>query len=412
MCAVDHPNGEIAVSIGRRTSLVPVVLCALCALCAFVAFDVRADTLLLRDKRRIEGTVEEDGDDYLITTIHGKTIRVKKSDVLLYAREPRRNKLIRTYRERSFALTKGDAAGHYELGMWARAHGLKEQARSQFLKVLAADPFHEGAGRALGRVRKNGRWVRGKEPGLRIEAAPKNTRRDERGLRQKLLERFEELTVDTQADAGLKGLIAEARQRPEVFVALLKAPGLRGGANVRNAVVRAKVAYVLGEAGDRRAMEPLIEACLRDPDDRVRFAAARALPRLGEPIALRRLVDRAVDPRSGWPYRQLASIALRRYGDKEAIERLLMEVSFELAGGNARDPKNKLRAPTGGLGTDNPMMLPPGPPSGNTDERVIYPALTALKEVTKTGFDSGEKDFKTWKLWWEKNRDTFKFDIR
>ena len=84
-------------------------------------------------------------------------------------------------------------------------------------------------------------------------------------------------------------------------------------------------------------------------------------------------------------------------------------------GGSYRcnDGKNKLRAGPGGIGTDNPMGLPQGPPpTHNRDEGILYPVMTALKIVAEIKFEKDKFDFKTWKVWWEQNKGTFKFNRR
>jgi hypothetical protein len=54
-------------------------------------------------------------------------------------------------------------------------------------------------------------------------------------------------------------------------------------------------------------------------------------------------------------------------------------------------------------------------PAGTPDERALYPALYAFREVTGATFDKtdrnekAEKDFRTWQRWWRDNQATFKF---
>jgi hypothetical protein len=203
-----------------------------------------------------------------------------------------------------------------------------------------------------------------------------------------------------------------AKRSPEGFFPILKAPQLPQSARIREAEVRARTAVILGQAGHRAALEPLLQSCISDPDDEVREAAAKALRLLGEPVGLRRLTDIAIDRRYAWNGpRRLACIALRRWGDKEAVERLLSAFSYEVAGGNPLDPRNPLRRPQGGVGTDNPLGLPEATPAPaeNREETHLYPALSALKEITGMKFDQGEKDVKTWNKWWLMNQDLFVF---
>ncbi|MCW8133396.1 MAG: HEAT repeat domain-containing protein [Planctomycetota bacterium] len=375
------------------------------------AATARADTFILKSGVTYEGVATKDGDTLVIRTYDGKTIRVKEADVMGIKKDEPRNE----YFERAQKIKPDDAAAHYDLGQWALGKkGLHAEALEQFKLVLAADPFHEGAGKALGYVQKDGRWVppaaSAPEP---IEIGPVRPELPADQAR-KLAKELEKVNIpggtDWEKSAEAMAMAERARETPEAFAAVLKAPGQRGSGNVNDAVIRAKAAAVLGLTGDRRAMQPLLDACFEDPDDRVRWAAAKALPKLEEPIALRKLVDVAVAAKYPWPTRKLASIALRRYGDKDGVERLMSELSYELAGGNFRDPKNAPRAATSGPGTDNPMGLPlDNMPTQPEDDTVIYPALSAMREVTGVSFDAGEKDMRTWREWWKKAGPDFQF---
>jgi HEAT repeat protein len=59
----------------------------------------------------------------------------------------------------------------------------------------------------------------------------------------------------------------------------------------RDCKVRQKTAYVLGQVGDVRAVEPLISALLNDSDLFVREFAARSLERIGDKRAIKPLLD-------------------------------------------------------------------------------------------------------------------------
>jgi hypothetical protein len=375
------------------------------------AFPACADTFLLKDGTQQEGTAVEDGEVLVITTYAGQVVRVPKANVVGSRKEPQRNE----YYARAAKLKANDAAGQYELGLWAQQQRLAVEARAAFLRALQADPGHDAAGKALGYVKRDGRYVAAEEEGLTIAPAKsaKSEPRAEGDEAKKLAARLTALgagEVDYQKNADAAALVGLAREQLAVFTRVLKAPGLQGSANIADGLARARAAQVLGVSGDRRALQPLLDACFEDPDDRVRLAAAKALPGLEEPVALRKLADVAIAARNPWPVRRAACAALRRYGDREAVERLLAELSFELAGGNPRDQKNPLRGGAHGLGTDNPMGLPGDqPPLGPVDEHILYPVLVAVKEVTGASFAEGEKDFKTWREWWKANAATFKF---
>lgn len=383
----------------------------------------RADTFMLRNGKVLEGTAVRDGKILIITTYGGKTSRVPVEQIAVRVPEPARNE----YYARAAKLKANDAEGHFALGRWAvkraaslgpgrEKRALEQAGRKEFKLVLKLNPAHAGAGHALGFKLRGERWVPKKAQKQKIATGAQTAKTLPRISRRELLKKLRtpapEAVGEWLAGPAAAELIMSAKKNPQLFFALLKAPQLPRSARVREPEIRARAAQVLGRAGRREALDPLIESCLSDPSDEVREAAAKALPLLGEPVGLRRLVDIAVNRRYAWQGpRRLACIALRRWGDKEAVERLLSAFSYEVAGGNPLDPKNRLRRPKNGVGTDNPLGLPdntPQPVSGRNDTW-LYPALTALKEVTGVSFDAGEKDVKTWKKWWLLNQDKFVF---
>jgi HEAT repeat protein len=265
---------------------------------------------------------------------------------------------------------------------------------------------------------KDGRWVeKGQEEGELVIAPLTQVPREKSGQVKDQAQEIKDLAQkihlflqgkkDAKYDES-QGLIALSSQRPDLFIRVLRAKEPSGNQELKTPI-RAGAAFFLGEGGDRSGMAALLEACFF-PDDEIRMAAAKALPKLDEPVALRKLTDASLDEKFPWTTRRLAAIALRRYGDKESIDRLLTSLSLELAGGNPRDSRNKLRGSPGGLGSENPLGLPTNiPPPTTADDTILYPALSALKEILGISFDKEEKDFKTWKGWWAENKEKFSF---
>jgi len=209
-------------------------------------------------------------------------------------------------------------------------------------------------------------------------------------------------------------LVLEARTTPELFTPLLipeRAPNAIPRADKE---VRLRTATLLGMSNDRRALQALINSAVYDPDEKVRAAAGLALPKLEEPSAMRKLMDLAVarDPRKfPWAARKSACAALRRYGDITVVDRILKELSYELAAGNPLDSKNKPRGVPSGIGTDNPLMLQDTAPPSGIPEEDMYPVLSAFKEVTRAELPptASERDLRSWQKWWRENKGTFKF---
>jgi len=93
--------------------------------------------------------------------------------------------------------------------------------------------------------------------------------------------------------------------------------------------LRARAASALGKLGDKRAVEPLINA-LKDEDRSVRSSASGALGRLGDPRAVEPLIA-ALKDQDKYVRRSAAS-ALGRLGDKRAVEPLIAALKDKDAG--------------------------------------------------------------------------------
>ena len=80
----------------------------------------------------------------------------------------------------------------------------------------------------------------------------------------------------------------DARAFPGVVAKFLVPPQFPGAIEHLKADVRTRAAWLAGLTQDRRVMDALITASIYDPDEHVRFAAAKSLPMLEEPVALRK----------------------------------------------------------------------------------------------------------------------------
>ena len=91
--------------------------------------------------------------------------------------------------------------------------------------------------------------------------------------------------------------------------------------------VAAKVAEVLGQIGDARAVEPLIATLKVKRGKDVRQAAAEALGQIGAP-AVKSLIDVLEDRENLWAVREAAAEALGQTGEKRAVEALTAVLRF------------------------------------------------------------------------------------
>jgi hypothetical protein len=115
-----------------------------------------ADDVLLRGGGKISGRILSRSETSVQVDVGPGIITVPMTSVLSI--EVRRT-LLDEYEERAATLRDDDAAGWLQLANWAAARGLNTQARRTYEKVLAIDPQHVNANRALGRVLADGRWV-------------------------------------------------------------------------------------------------------------------------------------------------------------------------------------------------------------------------------------------------------------
>ena len=63
------------------------------------------------------------------------------------------------YAEKKKALAKDDAEGHYQLGLWCKENGLRNEAKAAFEAAVEIDPDHAGAREELGFVKYEGEWI-------------------------------------------------------------------------------------------------------------------------------------------------------------------------------------------------------------------------------------------------------------
>jgi HEAT repeat protein len=84
--------------------------------------------------------------------------------------------------------------------------------------------------------------------------------------------------------------------------------------------VRENSAEALGNIGDVRALQPLVQSLIMDPDDDVRWKSARALGKLGDPAGVHALIEALKD--GSWTVRGHAAHALGRIGDETAFDAL------------------------------------------------------------------------------------------
>src|SRR5262245_42650719 len=117
---------------------------------------VAADVVTTKDGLVLEGPVKRGPDGSLVVTTDSGDVRLASDAVgsVASGRGPRAAAL-----EAIAAIAPGDAEGHYREALACQAAGLADLADREMRAVLAADPDHPAARRALGYERVDGAWL-------------------------------------------------------------------------------------------------------------------------------------------------------------------------------------------------------------------------------------------------------------
>lgn len=157
---------------------------------AFVCFAAAAvgDVVHLNNGGSIEGQVTETKDGVILKLPAGE-MRISADAIDRIEQKP---SALDAYQKRLKNLDADDADAQYQLGLWARARGLKRRAEDHFEKAIAINPDHEGARKALGYRLVNGKWLS-----------------EDEEMRARGLVQYDDQWMTPEAAAKLKALQAE-----------------------------------------------------------------------------------------------------------------------------------------------------------------------------------------------------------
>jgi tetratricopeptide (TPR) repeat protein len=115
--------------------------------------DTPRHVVKLKNGDKIEGEITKETEDAIVIKTSFGPLRIPRKEIeeIIEAGDPSKKLL-----EKRKAL----AEKHYNLAMWAKEKGLKDEARTNFEAAIELNPDHEKARAALGYVKKNGRWVK------------------------------------------------------------------------------------------------------------------------------------------------------------------------------------------------------------------------------------------------------------
>jgi hypothetical protein len=152
----------------------------------FLGLSAAADEVVLRNGSVFSGVVKEDGERVTIQMDYG-TMSFKRIDV----REIRRSEdPLKDLETKTLKATTAEEL--YAVAVWARDQKLPGRADELLKKVLSLEPEHEGARRALGYERIEGRWLHGDDL-MRAQGYEKH---NGRWLTREAMERLKERELE------------------------------------------------------------------------------------------------------------------------------------------------------------------------------------------------------------------------
>lgn len=256
----------------------------------FLASTALSDEVELKSGRVVTGKVIDLGD----------SIRLVKSGAsIVYPKFMIRNIVYKKtveeiYADQAKEIKKGDVAAHLKLAKWCLDRKLSKEAAKEYAKVIAVDPEHEAARKALkhrkhqgkwltleeynkaiGLVKHKGRWMNPAQRDLEIALEEKEK------LDKELVKRVDSLLRIVRHSNEKKR--QEAIDSLSKFDDVYKTKAYVGG--IRSSYVRIRE-FVYGELGrmkEAQAVKPLVRASLWDKKEELRDAAFQALQAINHP---------------------------------------------------------------------------------------------------------------------------------
>jgi hypothetical protein len=266
-------------------------------LAVLAAVPADADSVTTADGLVIEGeAVQDPSGGWRLTTDRGE-LRLPAARVVKVSEGPGPRATLRAKLE---TCPDADAAARFGIALEAEAAGLPDLAQEALRSVVAVEPDHAGARRALGHERVADRWV------------PADEARRLRGL--VLFGGEWRLPAEVESAAAVPGTGGGAPDAAERRARI--AGWIRASAGESDALARAAGA-ALAQVPSALAFDAGL-LLLYDPDPEARRAAARWLAQVGDEAALRPLIlSAARDEDEG--VRREATLAVAAFGHEDAV---------------------------------------------------------------------------------------------
>lgn len=261
------------------------------AIVALVSTTATADVVYLRSGKIIEGEIAiADGGGLRVSGPHGTLIL----DEALIERFELGKTLDQLVTER-LATAGQDIEALYELGRWFTRHGMGDQARRAWQAIVAIDPDHLAARRALGQVQHAGSWVDHSELMRQAGMVKRQGRWILPVKQQSVAATIEQPPTDpaqrlewaaTRLPAASRDLSsndADIRARAHVARDLIVTSILEILLREADPLHRERAAQLLGQNQEETAVTSLVRSSVADREPAVRRAAVSALDAIDAP---------------------------------------------------------------------------------------------------------------------------------
>jgi hypothetical protein len=384
-----------------------------------------AEVFVLRSGGRIEGEhLNPDrsaGQAYQVRTDDGVRLALAESAV---QRVVTKTDIDKQY-ETLLPKVPNTVEGHWSMAEWCKEAGLVDQRKRHLAAVVALDPNHADARKALGYSRYGARWMLPEEymqsqgyvrykgawrlkqeididtQANRHELAAKQFRRDIRrwleqvasgGRHAETAERELNAINDPDAAPALAEILADTQQ-PRA--------------------VRQRCLDILGRLPPGLAMRTLINIAMDDPDANIQDACLSELKREGAPSAVSSFVSQLKSKDNTRVNR--AAECLQRLGDKSAtlplINALVTEHKFLIQQGGSPGGMSATFG-NGGSGSNSPGGgLSMGGKPKEVKQKLPNPSVRAALATLHPGVNY-QYDIDAWRSWYTTSQTTASIDLR
>ncbi len=387
-----------------RFSLAWLILTAF----ALAPASTRGDVFELVNQGEIRGELvnkdERPRKKYVIRTEDGGEITLDKKQVAHVSREkPSEQEYERLKTEKPDTV-----AGHWEMSEWCREHKLVEPRQDHLNRIIELEPDHADARRILGYHKVEGRWVTQEqlmtERGYKlyqgkwvlpqeIELAEekRQVEFDQIEWRKKIKRWREWLAKSDKAAEAERGL--STIEDPMAVKAIDEVMEKEKSEHVRVMLVES-----LGRIGTNRAVSLLMDRLINDSEEDVRLSALDELEKHRSPDLTAALVGYLKHKENAVVNR--AALALGRVGDPTAvrplIDALITKHKFTISTGSGSTSAGFTKDGSGGGGFST------GPSTQVVEQTIRNESVRdALLEITEQNFDF---NITAWQKWYAGQR--------